>query len=284
MNKPFFAISIACISIFLAFGSSALAGTPNGSGGANSPKIITVEIDTQTGYMVIFGSRLWTDPCPELSVGGIEIHGLDVECFEGNDEEHQTIRAMVPFTLEDGSHSLVVVGNNGRDEFEIHLGKGGCSIANNVVTCDDGTMSDDLKGDKGDKGPQGDTGDTGPQGPQGATGPKGEDGAGLTRGDIAPIVIGELYRKRFQCFDDAPCDLDDSGTRIFVRLYCDEPFDEILAVECTNLWYEAVNKPGTGTSNPVPGFSRYGFCSSFNTEGFWSFIELLCLRQDGSPQ
>ena len=267
LNKLLLTVSSVCISILLAFPSSALAGKPKGGGqgGANAPHIISVEIDTQTGEMIIFGSNLWSTPCPEVSVGGEEINGQDVICLVGDDPEHQTIGVMVPATLEYGSHSLVVAGDNGTEEFEIHLGKGGCSILDNVVTCDDGSSDNVL-------------------GATGATGAPGEDGAGLTKGDIAPIVIGELYRKRFQCFEGGPCDLDDSSTRIFVVLYCDEPFDEILAVECTNLWYEAVNKPGTGTSNTVPGFSRYGFCSSFNTAGFWSFIELLCLRQDGSPQ
>lgn len=52
-----------------------------------------------------------------------------------------------------------------------------------TVTSASGSSSADLKGEKGDTGPQGAKGDTGPQGPKGDTGPQGLQGEQGPKGD-----------------------------------------------------------------------------------------------------
>ena len=63
-------------------------------------------------------------------------------------------------------------------------------ISEEVITIDDISIPDLIKGEKGEKGEQGPQGEIGPQGPQGEQGIQGEKGetgnSGVYMGDTAP--------------------------------------------------------------------------------------------------
>lgn len=67
----------------------------------------------------------------------------------------------------DANGNVEVVGNNGKDGVSVTHSWNGTKL---TVTSASGTSSADLKGAKGDTGPQGPKGDTGSQGPKGADG------------------------------------------------------------------------------------------------------------------
>lgn len=125
-NKLLLAISILSISILLAFASSALAGKPQGGGGAQAPEIKSVFPDLENMQMTVEGERLFADVCPQMKLGGVLLE--PVQCA-GVQPAEQTVIMPLPVVCdpdcvllwEDGSHVLQLSGDNGKDEFEVAL-------------------------------------------------------------------------------------------------------------------------------------------------------------------
>lgn len=128
------------------------------------PEQVIVDGEITETYTPVF-ENLISDMSEALN----EIENLDIDVTKTDDVSTVTI------TKKDGSNKSVEIldGKNGKDGISVTHSWNGTTL---TVTSASGTSSSDLKGDKGDTGPQGIQGPKGETGPQGPKGDKGDTG------------------------------------------------------------------------------------------------------------
>lgn len=156
------------------------------------PEQVIVDGEITETYTPVF-ENLISDMSEALN----EIENLDL------DVNKEGTTSTVTITKKDGSNKSVEIldgkdgidGINGKNGIDGVNGKDGISVTHSwngtvlTVTSASGTSSSDLKGDKGNTGPQGiqgPKGETGPQGEQGIQGEKGDKGDAGENGPQGP--------------------------------------------------------------------------------------------------